>query len=106
MSFRIHFQDLRSSEAIREECQRLSNDLRESFPEASKFEVRLSINGELHETHVHVTGKDLAVASSAADRELRDSVTEAFQRVQKQLRKRHDKQIFTRRRGAARDSWT
>lgn len=104
MSFRIHFHDLRSSESIRQECERLANNLRESFPETSKFEVRLSLNGELHETHIHVTGKDLEVASSAKHRELRDSVTDAFQRIQKQLRKRHDKQIFTRRRDATKSS--
>jgi ribosomal subunit interface protein len=102
MTVRIHFRDLPHSNVIKEGCERLANSLKEEFPETSKFEVSMNHNGEQHETHVYVTGKDLEVASSANDHELQESIAEAFERVRRQLRKHHDKLIHTRRRGASR----
>lgn len=98
MSLRIHFHGLRQSEAVKRECERLVSELRDEFPGTSKFEVSLGLSGEDHQTNVHITGKDLDVASSSRGRELRDSITAAFERVRRQLRKHHDKQIFSRRR--------
>ena len=102
MTVRIHFRDLPHSDVIKKGCERLANSLKEEFPETSKFEVSMNHNGEQHETHVYVTGKDLEVASSANDHELQGSIAEAFERVRRQLRKHHDKLIHTRRRGASR----
>ncbi len=101
MNFRIHFHGVPHSDDIRQGCERLADSLKEEFPEASKFEVSLNHTGEEHETHMHVTGKDLEIASSANERELRDSIAEAFERVRRQLRKHRDK-IYERRRGAHR----
>jgi len=102
MNFRIHFHDVPHSDEIKQECERLVDSLQQEFPETSKFEVSLNHTGEEHETHMHVTGKDLEVAAKANGRELRDSIAEAFERLRRQLRKHHDKQIFARRRGAQR----
>ncbi len=98
MSFRIHFHDIPHSDAIRDECEQLATALREEFPEASKCEVTVTHAGEKHELHLHVTGKDIDVAAHAQARELRETVSEAFDRARRQLRKHHDKQIFARRR--------
>ncbi len=104
MSFRIHFQDVPHSDSIREECEATAGALRAEFPETSKVEVTLTHTGEDHSTHVHVTGKDLDLASRAESRELREALNEAFERVRKQLRKHHDKVIFGRRREAQKAS--
>jgi ribosome-associated translation inhibitor RaiA len=80
------------------------NGLRDEFPETSKFEVTLRHNGDTHETHVHVTGKDLEVASSGHALTLEASVTEALEKTRRQLRKHRDKLIFGRRRDAQKRS--
>lgn len=99
MSFRIHFQDVRRSDGVRHECERLADALREEFPETSKVEVTVTHDGQEHGTLVHITGKDLDVAARAQSKELRDTVTDAFDRIRRQLRKHHDK-LISRRRGA------
>ncbi len=98
MNFRLHFHGVSHDDDIKQSCQRLADSLKEEFPAASKLEISLNHTGEAHETHMHVTGKEFEIASSASGRELRDSIAEAFERVRRQLRKRHDKQIYTRRR--------
>ncbi len=98
MSFRIHFHDVPHSDSIRDECEQLAGALREEFPETSKCEVTVTHAGEQHELHLHVTGKDIDLVARAQARELRETVGEAFERVRRQLRKHHDKQIFSRRR--------
>jgi ribosome-associated translation inhibitor RaiA len=60
--------------------------------------------GPEHETHVHINGKDLDVASRAKAIDLLGSVNDAFEKARRQLRKRHDKQIFSRRREPHRTS--
>jgi len=99
MSFRIHFQDVPHSDAIRDECEQLASSLRDEFPETSKCEVTVTHAGDEKELHLHITGKDIDIAARAQARDLRETMTEAFERVRKQLRKHHDKQIFSRRRG-------
>ncbi len=103
MNFRIHFHGISHDDDIKQSCQRLADSLQDEFPETSNFEVTLNHTGEEHESHMHVTGKELEIASSASGRELRNSIEEAFERVRRQLRKRHDKQIYTRRREAQRN---
>jgi ribosome-associated translation inhibitor RaiA len=98
VSFRIHFHDVPHSDKVRDECEDLATALREEFPETSKCEVAISHAGEEKELHLHVTGKDLDLAAHAQARELHEAMTEAFDRVRRQLRKHHDKQIFSRRR--------
>lgn len=104
MSFRIHFQDLPPSAALRDECERWVSELESEFPETSKFEVTLTHAGAEHETHVHITGRDLELASSAKGRGQREAIEEAFERLRRQLRKRRDKQILGRRREAQKPS--
>ncbi len=94
MSFRIHFHQVEHSENVREQCERLADALRDEFPEALHCEVSLEQTGADHEVKVHVTGKDLDVASRASAAEFRDAVHDAFERVRRQLRTHHDKLIF------------
>jgi ribosomal subunit interface protein len=98
MSFNIHFKDLPHSDKIRSECENHAGQLQEEFPYTSKVQVTVSHDGAEHETHVHLTGKDVDLASSSRARELHETVSEAFDRMRKQLRKHHDKVVFGRRR--------
>lgn len=98
MSFRMHFQEVPHSSYLRRKCVALSTDLQEEFPEIIRFEITHSHAGEERTTLVHVTGKQLDVASSANSRDPRESVNDAFDRVRRQLRKRHDKKVTRKRR--------
>ncbi|MCP4007389.1 MAG: HPF/RaiA family ribosome-associated protein [bacterium] len=99
MSFRIHFHDdVPHSKRIGAECERISSELHEDFPELAKTEVAISVEGGELETRVHVRGKDIDLASTGKAKEMHDSVVEAFDRVKKQLRKHHDKVTFKGRR--------
>ncbi len=105
MNFRIHFHDdVPHSHRIRAECERHSDELQAEFPETSRCEVAISHSGDEHETHVHIRGKDLDVASHGKDREMHESMIDAFDKVRKQLRKHHDKMIFAKRRDGAKDT--
>ena len=104
MSFEIRFHDVPHSDKTRGECEELAQGLEAEFPETEKFEVTVSRNGELYETHLHVTGRHLSVNSSAESRELRDTMVEAFEKAHTQLRKHHDKQIYGRRREGQKSS--
>ena len=100
MSLQIHFHDLPHSETIREECEHFVEGLIEEFPDTAKFEVTLSHSKGDHEAHVHVTGRDIDVAGAGSKRDLGEAIVEGFERVRRQLRKHHDKQISSRRRAA------
>jgi ribosomal subunit interface protein len=100
MPLRIHFQELPHSENVRSDCEARVAALQEQFPETLKYEVTLTLDGSDHLAHVHVTGRDLEIASQGRQHALHEAIAEAFERVHRQLRKRHDKQIFKSRRDA------
>ena len=104
MTLRVHFQDVPHSDQLRRECEACVEDLKQEFPETSKYEITLTHTGDTHEVHVHVTGKDLEVASSGQAETLAESVTNALEKTRRQLRKHHDKVIFGRRREGPRRS--
>lgn len=105
MSIRIHFHDdIRHSQKIQLEFNALVERLREEFPEAKKFEISFNRSGDLYDTHVHITGKELSVAARAKSRVMHDALVDGLDRAHRQLRKHHDKQIFGHRREAMRNS--
>ena len=96
----MQFQDVPHSLDLEEKCQSLSRQLSEEFPEALTFDVTQSQAGADQMTTVHVTGRDIDLASSSTAEHSRESVNDAFSKVRRQLRKHHDKQIFKSRRNA------
>jgi ribosome-associated translation inhibitor RaiA len=96
----IHFRDTPHSEKLRSECEGWGDALRNEFPETKRVEVTVSHDGDVHEVHVHVTGKHIDFASSGKNREsVFASARDAFDKLHAQLRaKHHDKQIFAHRR--------
>jgi len=104
MSFKVNFHDTPHSEVVQGECEALAAGLRDEFPETSRVEVTLGHDRDEYEAHVHVTGKDIDLASRAKTREsLVLAAREAFQRAHAQLRKHHDKAIFKPRRDGHKD---
>ena len=104
MNLQLHLEDLENPDPIRDTCGTWATDLGSEFPETGRLEVTIRVVGSDHETHVHVTGKDLEIASRARDKDVMASLQEAFEKTRRQLRKHHDKQIFVRRRNSPRPS--
>ena len=100
MTNRIHFHDdVPHSKANKEEFEKLAGELQEEFPEISRLEVSLNHQRDDFETHIHITGKDLELASKGnSELGIKESLADAFDRARRQLRKHHDKVIFQRRR--------
>ncbi len=99
MPFHIHFRDTKHSDHLRSECEGRADALRSEFPETTRVEVTVSHDGDAHDVHVHVTGKHVDFASGAKNREsVYAAARDAFDKLQAQLRKHHDKQIFQHRR--------
>ena len=99
----IHFRDCENNEKIRDSIEKHSARLAREFHEISRFEISLSPNGSGFVAHGHVTGKGTDVATQANASELGPAADLIFDKVERQLRKIHDKRIFSQRREAQRD---
>ena len=104
MNLHLHLEQLSNPEPIREACAQQASELHADFPETTRVSVTVRRVGPEYETHVCANGKDVEVASRARDTEILGSVTDAFDKTRRQLRKNHDKTIFVRRREAQRSS--
>lgn len=99
MPFRMNFRDTPHSDVVAGECEGLAQGLRDEFPETSRVEVTVGHDRGEYEAHVHVTGKDVDMASSGTSREsVLLAARDAFHKAHAQLRKHHDKAIFKHRR--------
>ena len=99
----IHFRDCEQDDKIRDSIERHSTRLAHEFPEIRQFEISLSPNGSGFVAHGHVTGKGTDVATQVNASELAPAADLIFDKVERQLRKIHDKRIFSQRREAQRD---
>jgi putative sigma-54 modulation protein len=98
----IHFKEVEQDEPLRETIQKKSQHLGEEFHEVTKIEISLAPNGLGFIVNGHVTGKGTDVATHVKASELAPAVDSVFDKIERQLRKHHDKRIFTQRREAQR----
>jgi len=100
----IHFsKEIEQDEPLRELIQKKSERLGSEFHEVSKIEISLAINGAGFIANGHVTGKGTDLATQGKASELAPAVDAVFEKAERQLRKLHDKRIFSQRREARRD---
>ena len=102
MNLSVYFRDMRHSESLRLHCADLAEEIEAEFPKIIACEVTLGQDAKQFQTHVHITGKEVDLAASSAGPELRHTLSEAFQRARRQLRKHHDKLVFEPRRRVSR----
>ncbi len=100
----ISFKDIEPKEKVRTMVEERCDALREEFPETTRFEIILSIDGDNHTAHGHVTGNSTEVAGHAEAPRLRQAADKLLDSLERQLRKIHDKKIFGQRREAQRAS--
>jgi ribosomal subunit interface protein len=99
----IHFKDLSTDEPLRDSIEKRCHHLAEEFHEISRCEITLEEDGAGFAAHGHVTGKNTDVATQAGASEIGPAVDRVLDKVERQLRRVHDKRIFAQRREAQRD---
>jgi len=99
----IHFREVEQDEPLREFIEKKGQHLGNSFNEVSKIEISLAPNGVGFIANGHVTGKGTDIATQVEASELTPAVDSVFEKVERQLRKLHDKRIYAQRREAQRE---
>jgi len=98
----IHFKDVPNSEKVRDAMETRCAHLGSEFHEVTRFEISFSPLGAEVEAHGHAIGKNTNVATSASGKNLRAAGDLVLEKIERQLRKMHDKRIFAPRREAQR----
>lgn len=99
-----NFKDLSSDERVREAVEARCQQLAAEFPEIVRIEVTLAADGTGFTAHGHATGSHIDVATHAAANKLLPAAEQLCVKLERQLRRVHDKRIFTRRREAKLES--
>lgn len=98
----IRFKDLDNDEDLRELLEKRCRHLTSEFPEINNIELTLSPDATEISAHAHVTGKSTDAASHASAEDVRQAGERALHKLERELRKDHDKRIFGQRREAQR----
>ncbi len=99
----VTFKDLPADERVREAIEKRCAHLAEEFQEITRVEVTLSEDGAGYTVHGHVTGKGSDVGAQAEASDLGAAADRLLDKLERQLRKHHDKRIFTQSRKSRRD---
>jgi ribosomal subunit interface protein len=97
------FKDIDNDERVQEVIEKRCEQLGAEFQELARVEVTLEGNGNGYMVHAHATGKGRDVGAQAEASELLPATDRLLEKVERQLRKLHDKRIFSQRREAQRD---
>lgn len=100
----ISFKDIEVDEVVRVRLEAGCAALAQEFPETTHYELILSADGASHTAHAHVTGDHTEVAAHARATELAPAGDQLLTQVERQLRRMHDKKIYSQRRAARRAS--
>lgn len=102
----VRFKDFANNPEIRETLEARCQHLAQEFPETTHYELTLSLDSEDVVAHALVSGKRTRVAAHAQASDLRQAGELALDKLERELRREHDKRIFTPRREAQRDKRT
>ena len=99
----VRFKDIEHDDDVHSHLESRLRQIAEEFPEAAHCELHLSANATEIAALVHVSGKRIDLAAHAATQDPRTAGEFALDKLQRELRREHDKRIFGRRREARRD---
>ncbi len=102
MTVVIRFKDVPESDELRDELEKRCRHFAAEFPETTRYEVTLSPTSPEVFAQTHVTGKGTDIAAHASASEPRQAAERALDKLERELRREHDKRIFGRRREAQR----
>ena len=98
----VRFKDFANNLEVREILEARCHHLAEEFPETSHYELTLSLDSDDVSAHAHVSGKHTQFASHASASDMRQAGELAIDKLERELRREHDKRIFAPRREAQR----
>ncbi len=96
----VRFKDFSNNSEVREILETRCHHLAQEFPETSHYELTLSLDSGHVSANAHVTGKRTQAASHATANDLRQAGELALAKLERELRRDHDKRIFAPRRDA------
>jgi len=96
----ISFKDIEADQDVREALEKRCVALAAEFPETTHIEVSITAEGDGFSAHAHVTGRQTEAATHGNASEMAPAAEMAVARLEKQLRRSHDKKIFGHRREA------
>lgn len=99
----LHCKDLELDERVRTSIEKRCTQLADEFREVSRFEIHVDVDGVGFVVHGHATGKNTDVATHANASEPGPAADRVLDKIERTLRKQHDKRIFSQRRDAQRD---
>jgi ribosomal subunit interface protein len=99
----VHFKEVPNSERVLQSIQARCERLASEFDEVSRFEITFTPLGTEVTANGHATGKNTNVATQASGKNLRAAADQVIEKIERQLRKLHDKRIFAQRREAQRN---
>jgi len=99
----VHFREIPNSEKVRRSIEARCEDLASEFEEVARFEITFTPLGAEVAANGHATGKNTNVATQASGKNLRAAADQVIEKIERQLRKSHDKRIFAQRREAQRN---
>ena len=96
-----HWRNLSADEATDAYLERRCDHLMDEFPEADSFEISFQVEGQKVECHAHVDGKRTRLAAHASGaHSSRQAAESVLDKLEREMRKDHDKRIFGNRRKA------
>jgi ribosome-associated translation inhibitor RaiA len=98
----IRFKDVENDDEIRDTLEKRCHHLAQEFPETRRYELTLTPMTLEVSAQGHVTGKDIDAAAHATSNDLRQAGERVIDKLERELRRLHDKKIFSRRREAQR----
>ncbi len=98
----VHFRGLDKIDELNEALEKRCQHLADEFTEADFFEISLSPDNNDVSAHAKVTGKSTSISAHATAPHEKQAADAALDRLERELRNRHDKRIFTPRREARR----
>ncbi len=99
----IHFKEVEHNEPLRDSIEQQCQLLASNFHEITRIEVSLEQSAAGFTAHGHVTGKGIDIGTQSEASQLAPAADIVFGKIERQLRKIHDKRIFSQRRDAQRD---
>lgn len=96
----VSFKDMPASERVRTTVEERCAHFAEEFPETTKFEVTVAPDGDGFTASAHVTGRETDVAGHGAGSHAGEAADRMLDKLERALRKVHDKKIFKNRREA------
>ncbi len=99
----VHLKDVEIDEHARSSIERRCGQLAEEFHEVARFELSVAEDGTGYTVHGHAVGKHTDIATQAEASEVGPAADLVLDRIERQLRRVHDKRIFSQRREAQRD---